>query len=149
MKNKLFAILFWILSFTWGIVMTSIGLIVALIVLLIGGTPHKNGCTIIIEIGGNWGGLELGPLALCGRYSKSSPTWFEHTRRHEFGHSIQHMFMGPFFIFLVAIPSAIRYWYRTVRYENKGLTPKTEYDDIWFEGQATKLGTYFIDKFLK
>ena len=34
---------------------------------------HINGCTLITEVSGNWGGLELGAVALCGNYSEISP----------------------------------------------------------------------------
>ena len=47
--------------------------------------------------------------------------------------------------FVVSIPSAIRYWNRKLNYHDKGLTPPTEYDDIWFEKQATKLGAECLD----
>lgn len=46
--------------------------------------------------------------------------------------------------FVITIPSIIRYWYRELKYNKKGLTPPTEYDDIWFEGQATKWGYKYI-----
>lgn len=71
---------------------------------------HRNGCSFITEVGSNWGGLELGAFALCGNYSETNPDWFDHTRKHEFGHAIQHLYLGIFFIFIVAIPSASRYW---------------------------------------
>ena len=120
-KKVLFSILFWVSSLTWGIIMTSIGLIITGILNLVKFAgkiagydlkikTHINGCSLITEVGGNWGGLELGAVALCGNYSKTSKNWFEHTRRHEFGHSIQHLYLGPLFIFVVAIPSATRYW---------------------------------------
>lgn len=120
-KKVLFGILFWFLSLTWGIIMTSIGLVITGILNFIKFSAaiagyqlkiktHINGCSLITEVGGNWGGLELGAVALCGNYSKTNPTWFEHTRRHEFGHSLQHLYLGTFFIFVVAIPSATRYW---------------------------------------
>ena len=42
-------------------------------------------------------------------------------------------------IFLVSAPSSIRYWQRRIKTRlRKPL--KTAYDDIWFEGQATRLG---------
>ena len=63
---------------------------------------------------------------------------------HESGHGIQNAIMGPLFIFLVAIPSAARYWYRELKFNRKGLTPPTAYDAIWFEGSATYLGTTFV-----
>ena len=57
---------------------------------------------------------------------------------HECGHGIQNCIWGPLMIFVVCIPSATRYWYREFKYHRKGLTPPTKYDDIWFEGQATR-----------
>ena len=121
MKKVLFIIMFWFLSLTWGIIMTAIGAIATLglnIVKFAGKLAgydlkiktHLNGCTFITEVGGNWGGLELGAFALCGNYSETANYWFQHTRKHEFGHALQHLVLGPLFIFVVAIPSATRYW---------------------------------------
>ena len=125
--------------------MTFIGFFTTLIALIfVKGKTHKNGYGFITEVGGNWGGVCLGPFALCGSYNQIdgpcfAPEWYEHTRRHEFGHSIQNMFMGPFFPFIVAIPSAVRYW---LDYFGK---LKTEYDSVWFEYTATVWGTKWID----
>lgn len=106
---------------------------------------HINGCSLITEVGGNWGGVELGAVALCGNYSKSSKYWFEHTRRHEFGHAVQHLIFGPLFIFVVAIPSASRYWYQRIM-QGKGKHFASDwYDSIWFEGGATRWGTKVVD----
>lgn len=140
-------VLYWIGQLTWGIVMSLIGLITALIcILFLKGKVHKNGYTIIIEVGGNWGGVNLGCISLCGGYTTVCPdeNWFQHTRRHEFGHSLQNLIFGPLFPFIVAIPSAIRYHYQNYR-SKKGL-PNKEYDAIWFEGQATRWGTKAINK---
>lgn len=155
--NKiLFSITFWLISLTWGIIMTLIGLLVTGVLNLIKFAgklvgyelkikTHANGCSLITEVGGNWGGLELGAVALCGNYSQSNKNWFEHTRRHEFGHSIQHLYLGPLFIFIVAIPSACRYWYQRIMQKKGKRFPADWYDSIWFEGGATKTGTKFID----
>ena len=106
---------------------------------------HINGCSLITEVGGNWGGVELGAVALCGNYSKTSKYWFEHTRRHEFGHAVQHLIFGPLFIFVVAIPSACRYWYQRIM-QGKGKHFASDwYDSIWFEGGATRWGTKVVD----
>lgn len=140
-------VLYWIGQLTWGIVMSLIGLITALIcILFLKGKVHKNGYTIIIEVGGNWGGINLGCISLCGGYTTVCPdeNWFQHTRRHEFGHSLQNLIFGPLFPFIVAIPSAIRYHYQN--YRNKKGLPNKEYDAIWFEGQATRWGTKAINK---
>ena len=155
-KKVLFSIMFWVVSLTWGIIMTSIGLIatgslnlVKLIAKLFKKDlkikTHINGCSLITEVGGNWGGVELGAVALCGNYSKSSPSWFDHTRKHEFGHAVQHLIFGPLFIFIVAIPSATRYWYQRIM-QGKGKHFASDwYDSIWFEGGATRWGTKVVE----
>ena len=147
MKKIVLGILYWIGQLTWGIIMSLIGLITALIcIIFLKGKVHRNGFTFIVEVGGNWGGINLGCVSLCGGYTTVCPdeNWFQHTRRHEFGHSLQNLIFGPLFPFIVAIPSAIRYHYQNYR-SSKGL-PNKEYDAIWFEGTATKWGTKIIDK---
>ena len=129
--------------------MTIVGLLVTgFCILFLKGKPHRNGWSYIVEVGGNWGGLELGAVALCGRYTQEggpcyNPEWFEHTRRHEFGHTIQNIMFGPLYLFIIFIPSAVRYHYRNWR-TNKGLE-NDDYDAIWLEGTATKWGTYAIN----
>ena len=155
-KKVLFSIMFWLVSLTWGIIMTTIGLLITGILNLVkfaGAVAgynlkiktHRNGCSLITEVGGTWGGLELGAVALCGNYSKSSPNWFDHTRKHEFGHAIQHLYLGPLFIFVVAIPSATRYWYQRIMQKKGKSFPSGWYDSIWFEDGATKTGEKFVD----
>ena len=127
--------------------MSIIGLITTLIcIIFLKGKVHKNGLTIIVEVGGDWGGINLGCVSLCGGYTTvcKNEEWFQHTHRHEFGHSLQNLVWGPLFPFVVAIPSAIRYHYRNYR-TKKGLE-NNDYDAIWFEGQATKWGTRAINR---
>lgn len=155
-KQILFSVMFWIVSCTWGIIMSTIGALATgglNLVKIIGKwfgkdlriKTHRNGCSFITEVGGNWGGVELGAFALCGNYSEKHKAWFAHTRRHEFGHAIQHLYMGPLFIFIVAIPSATRYWYQRIMQKRGKKFPYGWYDSIWFEGGATKTGTKFVD----
>ena len=113
--------------------------------LYLGGKPHKNGCTIITEIGENWGGLELGCFALCSKYSENHQYYYDEVRRHEFGHSIQNIILGPLFLFVVSIPSAIRYWYQRIAIKHGKYFSDDWYDSIWFEGTATRVGTKIID----
>ena len=145
-QKILFGIIFWIISLTWGALMTIPGFIITGVAILCGGKPHKNGCSYIVEIGGNWGGLELGCVALCGSYYESSRDWYEHTRKHEFGHAIQQLIFGPLQLFIVGIPSAIRYWYQIIMRQHGKHFNKNWYDSIWFEGTASKWGTYWVDK---
>lgn len=131
-------ILYWIVSLTWGGLMTFIGLIVALVLLITGHKPYKFGYTFYFKVGKNWGGLELGGLFI----TDSNPSL--HTLCHEHGHGFQNLWWGPLFPFVIGIPSAIRYWYREIKYYRKGKVPPTTYDSIWFEGQASKLGEKYF-----
>jgi hypothetical protein len=101
--------------------------------------PKKYGYCWYFEVGNHWGGLELG---VCFLTDKTPST---HTKNHEHGHGIQNCYWGFLMPFVICIPSAIRYWYRKLKYYNQGLTPPTKYDDMWFEGDATKRGTEFIE----
>lgn len=131
---------FYLLSFTWGLPMTLMGLITALALIVTGHKPKKYGYCWYFEIGNYWGGLELGVVFLTNKNPST------HIKNHELGHSIQNCYWGILFPFVVSIPSAIRYWYRELKYNRKGKTPPTKYDDFWVEADATKRGTKFIEK---
>ena len=132
MINKKF---FFILNLTWGLPMTLIGAIVAAFLIISGHKPKRwNGC-VYFNVGESWGGLELGLFFLTDKNDRIS------TKNHEFGHSIQNAIFGPLMPFIVCIPSAVRYWYHKYR-DHKGL-PNKPYDSIWFEKQATDLGSKY------
>jgi hypothetical protein len=135
MKFKSFT--FYFLSFTWGLPFTLFGLIVAFILRVFGHHSKKFALVRFFEIGKDWGGLELGLFFICNKQSTFR------IRCHEFGHAIQNCMFGPLTPFIICIPSVIRYWYRKLHYYRRGKEPKTDYDDIWFEGQATCLGMRF------
>ena len=128
-------ILFYILNFTWGIIMNIFGLIGAGAMLVLGKRPLRHAGSITFHIGRNWGGVSLGIFSfVCENASK-------HTLDHEFGHAVQNALYGPLFPFIVAIPSFIRYW--RIRL---GKLVVENYDDAWFEGQATEWGTKIAKK---
>ena len=135
------AILFWLASCTWGILMTLFGAIVALALLISGHKPKTFHYLVYFEVGNGWGGFEAGPFFVAnkgvGLYLK----------QHEAGHGLQNIMLGPLMPFLVSIPSAIRYWYReiVVRTGKKNPDELPPYDSIWFEGWATKLGEKYFD----
>ena len=139
MKLILKRILFYIISFTWGGIMTTIGLVVLLVTLPFGKFGIYHG-RIYKRIGKNWGGVELGCFFLCDE------TADEYILAHESGHGLQNCLWGPLMPFVICIPSAIRYWYREFIWHcNKEKFNKLpEYDAIWFEGQATKWGKKYV-----
>lgn len=138
-STKIFlGILYWIWSLTWGALKTIPGLIVtAFCIVFLKGKPHKNGFSYIVEVGGNWGGVELGCVALCGHYYGGS--YWEEIRRHEFGHTVQQLFLGPLQLFVVGIPSATRYWL------DRFGKLKQDYDYAIYEYTASKWGYKWIN----
>ena len=132
-------ILFWLLSLTWGAVMTLCGAVVALALMVTGHRPRRFHCLVYFEVGSGWGGFELGAFFVVCRDAGLS------TKQHESGHGIQNLIFGPFMPFVVSIPSAIRYWYRYAK-EKRGLAHTLPpYDAIWFEGWATRLGKKYFN----
>ena len=137
--------LYYLMACTWGIIMTAIGLIITLILGLVKIFIPKK---IIFEryywiysitVGPKWwGGCEMGLMFL--RDHNSSVNYIN---PHEFGHTFQNCLLGPLFLFMVAIPSAIRYWLREI-FPKKEWAP---YDGAWFEDAATQCGAYAV-KFL-
>jgi hypothetical protein len=130
------------LNFTKGIIMNIIGAIAALSMLITGHAPHRHGGSIMFYTGKGWGGLSLGIFSFV---CKDAP---ERTKNHEFGHSIQNCLYGPAFITKVFIPSCKRYW-KFTNNAKKGIPNTEAYDDAWFEGEATELGTKTIQEWNK
>ena len=106
----------------------------ALGMLITGHKPKKWGWSWYFESGKDWGGADWGLFFVT---NKNSP---DELKNHEFGHAIQNCIFGPFMLFLVNLPSTVRYWTRRLSLK-RGKKLKTQYDDIWFERQATRLGT--------
>jgi len=128
------------LLLTWALPVTLAGWLIGLGVMLTGHAPKRyHGC-VWFMFGNNWGGMSCGNTLLIS--DKMDAGWTKHTKHHEFGHSCQAAFMGIFWVFVVAIPSAVRYWAQIIeRKHNKVCTP---YDAIWFEGSASDIGDAVI-----
>ena len=139
MNTKMSAFKFYLLSFTWGLPVTLLGCIMALVCVICGKKPKKWGYCYYFEVGEHWGGTELGIFFVK---DSSNST---HIKNHEHGHALQNCYFGPVMIPVISLPSFLRYWYRRIIVKinkNKKLPP---YDSIWFEGQATRLGTEFVN----
>ena len=135
--------MFWLLSWTWGFIMTLIGSIVFIVLRIAGYKPYRNQYGWAFEIGENWGGAEIGPYCIVNK----NPS--QHTLNHEFGHALQNCYLGPYMLF-ISLASAARYWYREylTRIKGKKYSELTSYDGIWFEGTATYLGEYYKKHYL-
>lgn len=146
MKKILLGILYWLVELTWGALLTIPGLLVSLFcIIFLHGKAHRNGFSYIVEVGGNWGGLNLGAVSLCGSYSKDDADFYFFVRTHEFGHSVQTLIFGPFQVFVVSIPSMIRYWYDVYCSNHEKYLDEEWYYSIWFEHTASTWGTKLVD----
>lgn len=94
--------LYWIVSCTWGIIMTLIGAIAALVLVMAGKKPKVFHYNVYFEVGRAWGGVNFGAFFFVGSGSALS------LKQHEAGHGLQNILLGPLMPFVVAIPSAFR-----------------------------------------
>lgn len=135
--DKLKLSLFYVLSFTWGIIMSIIGAIILLYCAIFTEVHMFHGRLYGVIGKTNWGGMNAGCFFFV------CPNAPESTKAHECGHSLQNCIFGPLFPFIIGIPSAVRYWYRIYLSKVKKQTLKP-YDSIWFEHQATEWGKKYI-----
>ena len=122
---------FWMLSCTWGIIMTMIGAIGAAVFLIMGHRPARVGYSYMFVIGQGWGAVSIGPfLWMSEGMAKQTEM-----RLHETGHSIQNCLWGVLFRFIVIIPSLL----------SAAVSSYAEHQSRWFERQATELGYKYCD----
>lgn len=135
-------VLYYLLQFTWGLTMNIAGaLTFAFLIIFKKKKVERYQNTLYISVGKTWGGCNLGMFFLTDRHAAGT------TKMHEAGHGLQNAVFGPLFLFIVAIPSAIRYHYREWR-RKKGLPNYTGYYDIWFEKQANDWGyKYYVEPY--
>lgn len=131
-------ILYYLLSFTWGLPMNIVGCLCALVFFIIGKRPKKHGWNYYFEFDVDFG-LELGIFFIAPTNGS------EHLKNHEFGHSIQNIWLGIFTPFVVSIPSAVRFWIRELQRRIKPEKKLEPYDAIWFEATATSSGFHFME----
>lgn len=138
---------FYILSWTWGIIMSLIGACVVGAIKVVGLFMHKDyklkkhGYCYYLVVGKSWGGVNFGCFFLVSSSCRDATKWHEH------GHGVQNCYWGILMPFVICIPSAIRYWYREFKYNRKGIKPPTLYSSIWFEKQADQLGRIYRKAF--
>ena len=117
---------FWALSCTWGIIMTLLGAIGALVFLAMGHRPVRVGYSYMFAFGSGWGSATFGPFIFASEGNAAS----RDIRLHEAGHSIQNCIWGVLFPFVVAIPSLI----------SVAVSTESAHRERWFERQATDFG---------
>ncbi len=121
--------LYTLLQCTWGLPQTLVGLVLFLV-------NKKKGCPCRIYHGGvctTWnrgGGVSLGLFFFCEEG--------ERLVRHEYGHTIQSLLLGPFYLLLVGLPSLV--WCNLPYFRRYRKRTGTPYSALYCEGWADRLG---------
>ena len=114
-KKVLTTIGYWALSCTWGVIMTLIGAITALVLIVAGNKPKIFHYNVYFEVGRAWGGVNFGGFFFVNQNASLS------TKQHEAGHGLQNIVFGVLMPFVVAIPSAVRCLIRGYNQKTKKL----------------------------
>ena len=133
---------FYLRSFTWGLPVNIAGAVAAVCLLTTGHKPERFGNCINFTVGKNWGGGSMGIFMITCKNAS------QRLKEHEHGHSIQNCFYGPLMP-LINLRSSSRYLYRACIQRlmpHKALSP---YDSVWFEREASELGTQFMNQHVK
>ena len=128
---------FYLIQFTWGLTVNLVGLLVFLCCRTrFSSVRFRN--SIVTCLPGNHGGLSLGIFIFL-----SAPRAAENSGlcAHEYGHTVQCLFLGSLYWFVVAIPSAI--WCNLFAgYRKKH---HISYDFLYCERWATAWGKKWSD----
>ena len=120
-----------IIQLTWGLPQTLVGFI---IFLKYRNCPHHTYKGAIVT---NWtqrGGISLGMFIFVEERINRQ----EYIQKHEDGHTIQSLILGPFYLLIVGIPSFA--WANLPYFEEKRRSKHIPYNDFIVEKIADKLG---------
>lgn len=136
--------LYYLIQFTWGLDMNILGFIGFLFCrFILGWETSKYYKNIIISPKNKtiYSGLSLGIFLFMDKNATES------LKQHEYGHSIQNLIFGEFFLLFIGIPSLIRSCYYNFIINKLKLYTKEKYNyySIWFERDASVLGERVID----
>lgn len=141
-ERSLIRILYFVLSFTWGAMLSIPGALIFLILCAANCPVRKNGFGWAVVVGKGSSGFSMGPFSILNR------EYDEYLLNHEFGHSIQNCIFGPLMLPVIVIPSVIRYWYRVYRFNHGTRYNELRgYYDIWFEKTASSFGTRIKERY--
>lgn len=96
MTNQLMYVL---LQFTWGILQNLAGLVMFLACKMLGCKSKKYKNAVVTKWNNKYGSVSLGMFLFV------TDDEDETLVAHEYGHSLQSLFLGPLFFFVIGIPS--------------------------------------------
>jgi len=133
---KISYLFYWIWQCTFGLIQSLIGFVMFI--------KHKD-CkheiyhgAIVTYHNGDWGGISLGMFTFVNGRRRES--WVKDARIHEYGHTIQSLFLGPLYLVIVGLPSLI--WASSKKTNEKFKTGELNYFDLYCESGANTLGAW-------
>ena len=126
--------LYTLVQCTWGIIQTLLGLC---FFLKYARCRHEyyHGA-ILTYHDGNWGGVSLGLFIFVN--GNRPEVWTKDARVHEYGHTVQSLISGPFYMLFVGIPSMI--WCNSKKLHQKRMIGELNYYDLYCERDANTFG---------
>ena len=102
-------VLFWLVHLTWGLPQTIVGAVIALVYR---SCNHEWFHGALVTRWPSWRGLSMGPFIFVHEiegldWPPNLEERLEQTKVHEFGHCVQSLISGPFYLPVFAIPSMI------------------------------------------
>lgn len=85
----------------------------------------------------NWGGVSLGMFIIMSGINGKE--WTESVKVHEYGHSLQSLILGPFYLLFIGLPSMI--WCKSKRFINYRAQNNISYYSFYTEKWANYLGS--------
>lgn len=151
------AAIYWTIHIVWAFPSFLFGLLVAIVLLLSWHRPYVFGFAVYFRVRFAHGsGCEFGPFFVLSEDCSDDLRM----KCHEHGHGIQALWWGPIMLLVIGLPSLIRFHWRdhkeksmkkkrallkiTAEQYDAWLSTYPDYDDIWFEHQATELGLRYF-----
>jgi len=132
----------------WGLPQTFLGF---LVFLLCAGCPHERFCNAVLTRWKAKSSLSLGlflfvtdnPLYHYGgrRTKEAEEEMFRKIAVHEYGHTIQSLIWGPFYLLTVGLPSIVWAWFTP--FVRRRARERISYYAVYPENQANRLGERF------
>lgn len=128
--------LYRIIQWTWGFPQTLCGF---LKYLGLRSCPHEEFNGAIITKWNHKGGISLGMFI----FFEDDKNRYEEFKYHEYGHTIQSLILGPFYLLVVGLPSYI--WCNLPYFRNYRKYKKISYSNLYCEKWADKIGERIKD----
>ena len=125
-------LLYYFIQLTWGIIQTSLGFIVFLIFIR---NRHIIFNGAIATEWSRYDGLSLGLFIFVPQDVEIKTKYYIY--KHEYGHTIQSLILGPLYLLIIGFPSFI--WSRLYR-KNMTRTNNKNYYDFYTERNANYFG---------